>query len=406
MTVAAQALVTKGVEDYDKLKIVAKEEEEKRIKALSLLRALRQKLVKSEKDKEEADREKEQLKQAEDKAQEMLKADRTRFDQEIVSMRAAQELQLTKMRQSFERETQSVRAQNEREMAARKGQYELEAITVKAGSAKELAAKEARIQQLEKTVRDVTTSRDVTFEQLQVRTAEMESSAEQQETLEARTGELQYELKEARDRSAALLEEIEELRKVKRDVSRDDSNTRRLLSEAEARHEAKVRDLEARARQLEKDRMETEEEMGRNLQDRLKEVERMRASLAQKDVDYAESVHSSQQREARIEQGETLRRELQAKLRAAEAMLESVREDAEKAAKAEVSSRLVRLLVSCTFFDIIFSRRLLLARSSLIEFRERPFSRLGSRRYKPKSRLFARATRCASVSFFLSRTFI
>lgn len=303
---------------------------------MSLLRALRQKLVKSEKDREEAEKERDALKHGETSAHDTLKADRTRFDQEIVSMRAAQELQLTKLRQSYERETQSIRAQHERDAAAKKGQFELEVITVKAGGAKELANKEARIQQLEKTVREVTASRDTTFDELQVRTAEMESSSTQQETLESRTSELLYELKEAKDRNAALGEEVEELRKARRDVSREDSNTRRLLAEAEARHEAKVRDLEARAKQLEKDRLETEEEMGRNLQDRLKEVERMRASLAQKDIDYAESVHSSKMREERIEEGETVRKELLNKLKSVEAMLANVKVDADKSGQAEV----------------------------------------------------------------------
>lgn len=324
-------------EEHDKLKLVAKEEEEKRVKALSLLRALRQKLVKSEKDREELEKEREGLRMAQGDAGEALKVERARFEQEVVSLRAAQELQLTKLRSSFERETASIRLQGEKEAGQKREKWELEVITVKAQAAKEVKEKEARIRELEKTVREVGVARDGTFESLQMRTAEMESSRERQEALEAERQEMEYELREAKDRLAALGGEVDELKKARRDVSREDTNVRRLLAEAEVRHEAKVRDLEARAQQLEKDRQETEEEMGRNLQERLREVEKMRASLAQKDVDYAESVHSSRQREQRIEEGEVARRELQARLKSVEAMLASVKEDAERSAKAEVN---------------------------------------------------------------------
>lgn len=330
------AALAKATEDYDKLKIVAKEEEEKRIKALSLLRALRQKLVKAEKDKEDLEKEKDALRASEAAATESVKTDRARYDQEVVSLRATQELQLSKMRASFDRESNSIRAQSEREAMARKGQFELDVITTKAVHGRELQVKDSRILQLEETVRSLTVERDSFFDQLQLRTAETESAIAQQETLAGQAAELQYELNEANDRAAGLLEELEELRKARRDVSRDDGNTRKLLVEAEARYDAKVRDLEARADQLEKDRLETEEEMGRNLQDRLGEVERMRQLLARKDIDYAESVHSSQQMHAKISRAENERKELQAKLKGLEAVLGDLREDAAKYAKAEV----------------------------------------------------------------------
>lgn len=334
---AAKAEVAASVEAYDKLKIVAKEEEEKRIKALSLLRALRQKLVKSEKDKEEGERERETLKASEVAAQETLRADRQRFDQEVVSLRAAQEQQLSKLRNSFDREAAQLRVQHEREATARKGQYELDAITAKAVQAKELSAKDSRIQQLEGTVREMKTGRDALFDQLQLKTAEVESSTSHQESLEEKTGELQYELKEARDRSAALVDELEEVRRAQRDVTRDDTNTRRLLLEAEARHDTKVRDLEVRAKGLEKERQETEEEMGRNLQDRLREVERMRQEIVQKDIDYAESVQSRELRDAKIAEAETQKRALETKLLGMDAILADLREELQKSSQAEVS---------------------------------------------------------------------
>lgn len=336
------AAVEKGVEDYDKLKIVAKEEEEKRIKALSLLRALRQKLVKSEKDREEGDKEREALRVADLATQETIRTDKLRFEQEIVSLRAAQELQLTKLRQAFERETNSIRTQHERESTAKRGQTELNVITVKATHSKELSTKDTRIQQLEGKVREMTTSRDGLFDQLQVRTAEMESSSSHQESLEGRTGELQYDLKEARDRVAALREEVEEFKRARRDVTRDDANTRRLLSEAEARHESKIRELATRAKQLEKERQETEEEMGKNLQDRMREVERMRQQISQKDLDYAEAMRSRGVRDDKIEETEAKTRELLNKLSAAEALAEHLTNETTTATRAEVCISITR----------------------------------------------------------------
>ncbi|KAM0755344.1 hypothetical protein T439DRAFT_337853 [Meredithblackwellia eburnea MCA 4105] len=330
---ASKETIVKMTEEHEKLKLVAKEEEEKRVKALSLLRALRQKLVKAEKDKEDAEKERDASKAGENSLGDAVKADRARYDQEIVSMRAAQEQQLTKMRAGFDREINSIRAQSEREAQARKGQFELDAITVKAVHAKEVHGKDSRIAQLENTVKELTAGRDSVFDQLQLRTAEIESSSAHQESLQGKTAELQYELKEAQDRAAALQEEVDELRKSRRDVTRDDGNTRRLLLEAETRHETRIREMEAKARQLERDRKESEEEMGKNLQDRLREVERMRQQIAQKDIDYAESVHSSQQRDAKIEEAEKEKKSLLAKLAALETVL------ADAAVREELSDR-------------------------------------------------------------------
>ncbi|BGP29884.1 hypothetical protein JCM10296v2_001633 [Rhodotorula toruloides] len=344
-----RAEIAKASEEYDKLKIVAKEEEEKRVKALSLLRALRQKLVKNEKEKEDSDKELEQLRASEQQAQETLKADRSRFDSEIVALRSAQEQQINKLKQSFERETAKLKEQFDRDSTNKRGQFELDAITAKAQQAKELAAKDARIKQLEMTVRELTTARDLVFDQLQLRQAEIESSETNQEALKTRAAELEYELSETKDRIAAMQDELDSVRRHRQDSARDEGTTRRLLEEAEARHAIKVRDLETRAAQLEKDRRETEDEMGRNLQERLKEVERLRAALAQKDVDFAESVQNRQKREKEIEEAQKAKADLEARLKKVEAALDRVRDESlilqqgEAAAKEELNDRVQRM---------------------------------------------------------------
>ena len=345
-----RAEVTAAAAEYDKLKVVAKEEEEKRIKALSLLRALRQKLVKNEQDNRDSDRVIAEARASEKQAQDTLKADRARFDSEIVALRAAQEQQVNKLKQSFERETATLKQQYERDATNKKGQFELNAITAKAQQAKDLSAREARIQQLEATVRELSTARDGVFAQLQARQAEVESSAAQQEALKTRAAELEYEAAEQRDRAAALQDEVDDLRRHRHDSARDEGTTRRLLEEAEARHAHKVRDLEARAQQLERDRREIEDEMGRNLQERLREVERLRAALAKKDVDFADSVQNSQKREKEIDEAQKARAEVEKRLKTVEASLEALQDDADRARQGEVRPSLSSLFRSLSLY--------------------------------------------------------
>ncbi|GAA5877488.1 hypothetical protein JCM16303_003352 [Sporobolomyces ruberrimus] len=336
---ATRQEIVKAADEYDKLKLVAKEEEEKRVKALSLLRALRQKLVKNEQEKATNDQELEKSRKEAKDALDTLKSDRARFDKEIVALRTAHELQITKLRTGFEREAQGLKERFEKEAISKRGQFELDAIHVKASQAKELSSKDARIAQLEAAVKDLTKSRDQVFEEAQQKTEEIEATKADEAILRGRTSELEYEIQEAKDRIAALVDELEEVKRSRRETNRDDSNARKLLAETEARYELRIRELEARSKQLEKDRHETEEEMGRNMQDRLKEVERMRAALAQKDLDYAESVQNSQKREAKITEAEKAKTDLEKRLKNVEEMLKSVKDDADKAINAEIAVR-------------------------------------------------------------------
>lgn len=336
-TAASKAEVAKLNDEAVKLRQTAKDEEEKRTKALSLLRALRQKLVKTEKDKDEAEKARDELQARAKEAGDGTKADRVRFEQEVVSLRAAQQSEIAKLRASFEKDVQAQKAALEREAGARKAQFELDAITAKAVHNKELQAREARVAQLEKTVKELGAARAELFDQLQVRTAEAESAEAHQQSLQGQTGELEYELQEARDKAAALLEEVDELRKVRRDVARDEVNVRRLLAEAEARHESKVRDLTARARGMEKERQEAADEASKQLAERLKEVERMRETIAQKDKEYAQSVSSAKASEARIAEAERRRAEGEKELKEVRGLLASVKEDQAEAVRTEVS---------------------------------------------------------------------
>lgn len=106
--------------DLQKAQTQIKEEEEKRTKAISLLKTVRLKLVKAEKDKEEVEK---------DRAEE--RAERSRALDEVERVKADREREVTRLRQGFERELQGVKERAEREMKEKKGAWELEMITTK-----------------------------------------------------------------------------------------------------------------------------------------------------------------------------------------------------------------------------------------------------------------------------------
>lgn len=98
----------------------AKEEEEKRSKAIALLKTVRAKLVKTEKEKEENDRY---------KAEE--KAERAKLVENMERQRAEREREVSNLRSSFEKEIQGLKERYEREALAKKREWELEMITTK-----------------------------------------------------------------------------------------------------------------------------------------------------------------------------------------------------------------------------------------------------------------------------------
>lgn len=111
----------------------------------------------------------------------------------------------------------------------------------------------------------------------------------------------------------------------------------RLLSEAEARSEAKLSDLRAKIRSLEKERNEAEEEWARNLQDRLREVEKLRRTVQEKDGEYAESVRTRKDREAMIEELESKVKDKEKQINGLRAEVAEAESDKQEADNAEVS---------------------------------------------------------------------
>ena len=106
--------------DLAKAQTQAKEEEEKRTKAITLLKTVRLKLVKAEKEREEIDK---------DRAEE--RAERSKAGEETERVKAEREREVNALRKGFERELTGAKERLEKESQARKVAWELEMITTK-----------------------------------------------------------------------------------------------------------------------------------------------------------------------------------------------------------------------------------------------------------------------------------
>ncbi|KAG1757494.1 hypothetical protein EDB19DRAFT_1891247 [Suillus lakei] len=152
------------------------EEEEKRVKAISLLKTVRQKL--SEIDAVNADREK----------------------------------AVTGLRTQFDREVAAIKDRSEKELSAARAQFEAEIAALKMSHSTESTLKRSQITTLEASVNNLSRENRSSFEQLQIRQAELESSQHHVGTLQSQHTELQFQLREAQDRLTLLTEEISDLR--------------------------------------------------------------------------------------------------------------------------------------------------------------------------------------------------
>lgn len=126
-----KADLTRLEAESERAKIAAKEEEEKRVKAISLLKTVRTKLVKAEKEKEDAIREATQLKEKENDEKTKDRAEFERLQSEVDAAHAEKETAVVGLRNKFDKEIANLKDRYEKEALAIRGQFELEAITLK-----------------------------------------------------------------------------------------------------------------------------------------------------------------------------------------------------------------------------------------------------------------------------------
>ncbi|KAJ4489331.1 hypothetical protein C8J55DRAFT_603658 [Lentinula edodes] len=267
-------------------KEVAKDEEEKRMKAISLLKTVRQKLTRAEKDRDDAVKEVSALKEKEKGERAREEAERSKHQSEIDSLNTERDRAITGLRTQFEKELVVVRERHEKEVAALRAELELEIVTVKANFEKELSNKNSRITQLENSLNSVVRDKNSFFEQVQIRQAEVESSQAHLESLQSQNGELQYRLREQNDRIILLNEELLEARREHDTVSSKYSSistspedTAHLLSSVEDKYEAKLTELKRVLKNTEKERNESDAEWSRKLREKNQEMEKLSTRL-------------------------------------------------------------------------------------------------------------------------------
>ncbi|RPD64936.1 hypothetical protein L227DRAFT_519553 [Lentinus tigrinus ALCF2SS1-6] len=322
--------------ELDKATNNAKEEEEKRTKAIALLKTVRQKLVKAEKERDDALKEVATLKETEKAEREKEKAEKAKLQAEIEKVNSERETALQGMRAHFDKEMAAMKEKHEKELAALRGQFELEAITTKTTHVREMENKKARISDLESTVRTISKDKDELFDQLQLRQAELESSQSTLESLQGQNTELQYQLREATDRIALLQEEFSDVRheqhmKVAPSGPSAEEVTR-LLTAAESKYETKLSDLRRRLAEAERERDEGEAHWSKKLAERAREVDSLKAVI-----------NSSQKsKDAESESAQALKDEIQAlqdEIRSYQKQISDLRAHLEKTAEVEIVAK-------------------------------------------------------------------
>ncbi|KAJ3823618.1 hypothetical protein F5880DRAFT_501208 [Lentinula raphanica] len=269
-------------------KEMVKDEEDKRSKAISLLKTVRQKLAKAEKDRDEAAKELSVSKEKERGERAREEAEKLKHQTEIDTLNAERDKALNGLKAQFDRELAATKERHEKDLAAVRAELELGAVTAKAAFDKELATKNARITQLENSLNAVVRDKNSFFERVQISQAELESSQAHLESLQSQNAELQHQLREQGDRIAILTEELSETRREhdlpSSNFSKDSTltsseDTARLLTSVEVKYEAKLTELKRVLNNMEKERNESDAEWSRKLREKNKELERLGSLL-------------------------------------------------------------------------------------------------------------------------------
>ncbi len=120
----------KGLEQAKNL---AKEEEEKRVKAITLLKTVRQKLVKAEKDKEDTLKEMAAIKEREKGDKDKEQAERLNFLRELEATQTTHAQEVSGLKSQFEKDIAALRERYEHEISALRGQRDLDLAAAKVG---------------------------------------------------------------------------------------------------------------------------------------------------------------------------------------------------------------------------------------------------------------------------------
>lgn len=292
--------------DVSKAKEIAKEEEEKRVKAVSLLKTVRQKLVKAEKERDDAVRELNEIKEQERQEREKLKSERVRLQSEVDAVNLEREKAVAGLRAQFDKELAAVNDRAEKEISSTRTQFAAEFDRLKTSHSAELAAKESHILTLEKSVNNLSNENKSFFDQLQLRQAELESSQLHAESLQSQNTELQFQLRAVQERVALLTDELSDLRSEHESrlqgcgaLTEDVSH---LINSVETKYEAKISELRRTMAAAERERTESEANWSKKLLLKAREADELRSFLQtstrsrEQEEDVAESLRTMVER--------------------------------------------------------------------------------------------------------------
>ena len=117
--------------DLEKQKGLVKDEEEKRTKAVALLKTVRQKLVKAEKERDDIVREAAELREKEKVERARERAEKIKMQSEIEQANLEREKAVAGLRTQFEKEVALLKDRQEKDTQILKGRLESEAAALK-----------------------------------------------------------------------------------------------------------------------------------------------------------------------------------------------------------------------------------------------------------------------------------
>jgi chromosome segregation ATPase len=137
---------------------------------------------------------------------------------------------------------------------------------------------------LESVNLDLAREKDRLFDELEMRQAELESSNTHLETLQSRTTEYQYQIRELTDRVALLEGELTDAQREANPANgagMSAEEVARLISAAEAKYETRLAELRGQLEIIEKERNEADAEWNSKVAARALEVEELKKVIGE-----------------------------------------------------------------------------------------------------------------------------
>ncbi|KAI9508782.1 hypothetical protein F5148DRAFT_1299180 [Russula earlei] len=267
--------------EVEKARALMKSEEEKCNKAINHLKTVRQRLVKTEKERDDAFQEAAAIKDGQKAEREKEQLEREKLQADLNKLKVEKEVSLADLRVHLEKELMASKQRSEKEIFALRGQFELEAVEAKSSHEYVMTQMDAQVNRLERSIQSLSTEKDNLFDQLQMRQAEVESAQSHLEVLQSQNTELQYQVRENDGRITLLNEELSDLRQAQyfgtSDPSTSPEEVAKLLAAAEARHETKLSVLKQKLASMEAERIEVEAEWRRKVETKVQEAQKWKS---------------------------------------------------------------------------------------------------------------------------------